>query len=371
MKNRKDKKEKPWIKLFSPSLDNMELEMVADVLRSGWWGLGPVTEQFEKEFAKFVGAKYAVSVNSCTAALHLALRILKKKSLGGKIIVPAFTFLSSAVIGLYEGCRVEFSDIDEKTFCLDPSDVKKRIDKDTIAVITVHYGGRLADTSYDSNVPIIEDCAHAVGTKGAGRKGIMACWSFHPVKNIATGDGGMITTDDRNLAEKLKRLRWLGINLSTYDREKRGYSWEYNVKEIGYKYHSNDIMSAIGLSQLRRIKALNEKRKIIAERYMKELKKLPLILPAESGSWHLFVIRVEKKFRNKLVDFFRKNKISPGVHYKPLYYYPIFGLNPNKAKKELPITEKIWQEVISLPIHPDLTENEQKKVIDTLRKFFS
>lgn len=368
--------EEDWIKLLGPSCSEEEIKAVTEVLKSGWWGLGPVTEQFEKEFAKFVGAKYAVALNSCTSGLHLALHILnkksKEKSRRGKIITPAFTFVSTAAVAIYEGMDVVFADIDETSYCLDPEDVRRKIDKDTVAIIPVHYAGRLADMSYGSSrVPIIEDCAHAVGTKGAGKRGILSTWSFHPVKNIATGDAGMITTDNKGLAERIRKLRWLGIDLSTYEREKKGYNWEYHIKELGYKYHTNDIMSAIGLAQLRRVKKMNRRRKQIAERYNKELDELPVVLPPSSDSWHLYVIRVDKKYRNKLVDFLRERKISPGVHYKPLHHYSIFNWEIRQKGKELPVTERIWQEVISLPIYPDLTEEQQERVITVLKEFFS
>lgn len=361
--------EQPWIKLLGPSVSEQELEAVRKVLESGWWGLGPVTEQFEKEFSDFVGAKYAVAVNSCTAALHLALKVLDRK---GKVIVPAFTFVSTAAVAIYEGCEVVFADIDEQTYCLDPKDVERKIDKDTIAIIPVHYAGHLADMDYGTeDITIIEDCAHAAGTKGAGRVGKIAAWSFHPVKNIATGDGGMLTTDDEPIAQRARKLRWFGIDLSTYDREKRGYNWDYFIEELGYKYHTNDIMSALGLVQLRRLEELNGKRRKIAERYYKELANLPVILPPRSESWHLYVIRVDEGDRNRLVDFLRQRKISPGVHYKPLYSYQMFKWNINEPGKELPVTERVWKQLVSLPIFPDLTEGEQGEVIEALRDFYA
>jgi len=359
-----------FIKLLGPSSSKEEISAVTKVLKSGWWGLGPVTEEFEKEFADFVGAKYAVALNSCTAALHLSLKVLNKRK-RGKVILPAFTFVSDAAVAIYEGLKVEFADIDEKTYCLDPKKVKEKIDKDTVAVIPVHYGGRLADIDYAGKVSVIEDCAHAVGTRGAGTRGILAAWSFHPVKNVATGDGGMVTTDDKGLADRIRKLGWLGIDQSTYDREKKGYSWEYQIDELGYKCHSNDIMSSIGLAQLRRVKKLNKRRKEIAARYTRELKELPVTLPPRSGSWHLYVIRVGKRVRNKLVDFLREKRISPGVHYKPLYYYPVFGMGVSEAARKLPVTHKVWQEVLSLPIYPDLTYDQQGEVIRALKKFFS
>ncbi len=360
------------IKLLSPSVSEKEIRSFVKVLRSGWWGPGPITERFEQEFAKFVGAKYAVAVNSCTAALHLCLKVIynSSKIKNGEVIAPALTFVSSAGVALYEGLKVIFADINEQTLTLDPADVQRKINQKTVAVIPVHYGGNLAVIDYAEKIPVIEDCAHAAGTISAGIKGVAACWSFHPVKNIATGDGGMITTDDRKLYEKVKRLRWFGISATTHERLERGYNWEYDIEEFGYKYNPNDINSAIGLVQLKRIRELNRKRRVIAQKYLNELKNLPLRLPPDSGSWHLFVIRVEAKWRNKIIEFLRTRGISSGVHYKPLYKYKFFNWNIKDKDKGLPVTEKAWQEIISLPIYPDLTVRQQEAVIKALKKFF-
>lgn len=361
------------IKLLSPSCTAEEINAVTKVLKSGWWGAGPVTDELEREFAKFVGVKYAVAVNSCTSALHLALKLVIKRLGGkGKVIVPALTFVSTAAPSLYEDCEVVFGDIDEETLCLDPKDVNRKLDKNTIAVVPVHYAGRLADMDYKKTaVTIIEDCAHAGGTKGAGKTGAYSAWSFEPIKNIATGNGGMLTTDDKEGAETARMLRWMGIERSTYERSKGGkYSWEYDIPEIGFKYQTNDILSAIALVQLRRLEELNARRKKIAKRYNKELADLTISLPPESGSWHTYVIRVEGRYRNKLIDYLKKNNISTSVYYKPLYYYPKFRWNIKSRGKELPVTQKIWRQVISLPIYPDLTEAEQGRVIENIRRFF-
>jgi len=361
------------IKLLGPSCSAEEIKAVERVLRSGWWGLGPVTEAFEQAFAKFVGVHHAVALNSCTAALHLSLKaVIAKVGRKGSVIVPALTFISSAAAALYEGCEVVFADVDERTFCLDPADVRRKITRDTIAIIPMHYAGVLSGVDNGkSHITIIEDCAHAAGTPGAGKTGKLSAWSFHAVKNIATGDGGMVTTDDHKAAEFIRRLRWMGIDRSTYQRSKKGkYDWEYDISQLGYKYHSNDIMSAIALVQLRRLKELNSKRRAIAERYNKAFRDLPIKLPPESGSWHLYVIRVDKRYRNRLIDFLRKRNISSSVHYKPLYYFPMFGWNIKEKGKSLPKTEKIWREIVSLPIFPDLTQAEQRRVITAIKDFF-
>lgn len=367
-KSSKKKKNGSLIKVLGPSVSQAEIKAVTRVLKSGWWGIGPETELFENEFAKFVGSKHAIAVNSCTSALHLSLHLLEKK---GEIIVPALTFISPALVGVYENQNVVFADVDESTYCVDQEDVTRKITQKTTAIIPVHYAGKLADLDYkERGVPIIEDCAHAAGTKGAGLTGIFGCWCFAAVKNIATGDGGMITTNDGKIAERLRKLRWFGITQSTWERTQPKYSWEYDISEIGYKYHLNDILSAIGRIQLKRLKKLNKKRKEIADIYHKELSGLPITLPPASGSWHLYAIRVDKRLRNKLIDFLKKRNISTSVHYKPLYNYPIFKWNIKERGKSLPVTEKLSQELISLPMYPDLAKGDLDRVVSSIKEFF-
>lgn len=208
-----------WIKLLSPVVSTEEIKAVSRVLQSEWWGLGPETEKLEDEFAKFVGAKYAVALNSCTAALHLAVKAVPYKK-NGELIVPALTFVATGLVGVYEKYRIRFVDINASTLCSDPVLVQEQINSHTVAVLPVHYAGNLAHIDYAHRALVIEDAAHAAGSPGAGTKGKITAWSFHPVKNIATGDGGMLTTDSAEIAEKVRRLRWFGIDLSTFDREK-------------------------------------------------------------------------------------------------------------------------------------------------------
>ena len=350
------------INLLRPSCSEKETQAVQRVIESGWWGLGPVTAHLEKEFAERIGAQHAVAVNSCTSALHLALKTLPRKE-GGNIICPALTFISTAAVGVYEGYEVRFADIDERTLCIDREDVLRKADERTVAIIPVHYAGRLAPTDFEG-LPVIEDCAHAAGTPGSGREHT-SCWSFHPVKNLATGDGGMVTTNDPEVARRLRSLCWMGIDKSTWEREKKNYNWEYDIQELGYKYHGNDILSSIALEQLRRLDELNGRRREIAARYNHELAHLPLALPPESGSWHLYVVRMDSELRNRFLDFMRANQIAIGVHYKPLHLYPAF-----QNHESLPVTDRVWTQLASLPIHPDLTDKEQERVISKMKQFF-
>ena len=361
------------IPLFRPSCTDLEIRYVTDVLRSGWWGTGPVTEKLEHRFAGMTGARHAVAVSSCTAALQLACQALGVA--GGEVITPALPFASTALAPLHAGATVRFADIGEDTLCLDWADAIARITPATRAIIPVWYGGTVtappelfqlpAVEAEFSRVPVIEDCAHAAGSTRAGKLGIAACWSFHAVKNLAAGDGGMITTNDDDLAGRLRPLRWCGIDRSTWDREsRRGYNWEYDITEPGHKAQMNDITAALALAQLERLPAMNEARRLIAARYLDGLAGLGwLRLPAwrDSSSWHLFTVRVAD--RDRFIGHMLSRGVAAGVHYRPLNTFTVFPRDP------LPVTDRVWKTLVTLPLYPDMTEADVARVIAAVREF--
>jgi len=350
------------IPLFRPSCSDLEIKYVTEVLRSGWWGTGPVTGKLEQHFAETVGARHAVAVSSCTAALQLACQALGVA--GGEVIVPALTFASTALASLHAGATVRFADIDEDTLCLDWADVTAKLTADTRAVIPVWYGGTVTPPG-PLGVPVIEDCAHACGSTAAGRYGNVACWSFHAVKNLAAGDGGMITTDNDDLAARLRRLRWCGIDRSTWDRETgRGYNWEYDITEPGHKAQMTDITAALALAQLERLGEMNEARRAIAARYLDGLDGLGwLRLPPwrDGSSWHLFTVRVAD--RDRFIGHMLSRGVSAGVHYRPLNTFSVFPRDP------LPVTDRVWKTLVTLPLYPDMTEADIAQVITAVREF--
>jgi perosamine synthetase len=334
-------------------------------MKSGWIGLGPKVEEFEKKFAEKVGVKYAVAVNSATAALDLAVKAHNIKN--GEVIVPALTFISTALAPLYNGNKIVFADIDEEKLCIDWEDVASKITKNTKAIIPVWYAGRYEDypTHFPyGNLTVIEDCAHASGTKRAGTKNT-ACWSFHAVKNLATGDGGMITTNDEEIYKKLIPMRWCGIDKSTWERSNKKYGWDYAIDTIGYKCHMNDITAAIGLAQLERLDEMNDKRKLLVLQYIHELRDISwLRLPQydNRSSWHMFVGRIKEK-RDSFIDYMLAHGISVGVHYKPLNTYPMF------PKTKLPVTDRVWKELVTLPLFPSMTDEQFEYIVKTIKKF--
>lgn len=365
------------IDLFKPSLGEEELNSLRDIFKTGWVGLGPKTKEFEEKFARYIGVKYAVGLNSATASLDISLKLLNINH-GDEVIVPTMTFVSTAHVVAYNLATPIFVDVDENLL-IDFEDLKKKITPRTKAIIPVHYSGRPIDIytlkKITKDIPIIEDCAHACGSIFNGQRcgsfGTLGAFSFHAVKNLCTGDGGMITTDDINIYERAKKLRWLGIDKDTWDRTdvNKSYWWEYNVSEIGLKCHMNDIAASIGLVQLKKLDRMNSRRKEIAEMYTKGLNDLscvstPLMDTSFSkSSWHIYHIKCP--LRNELSIFLKEKGIMTGVHYKPIHLYKCYGNIPN-----LPMSEKYFKQIISLPIHPNLTNNEVNLVIDNIHKFY-
>jgi perosamine synthetase len=361
------------IDLFKPCMGNEELESLRDIFKSGWIGLGPKTEQFEKEFAEYIGCEYAVGVNSATAALDLSLKLLNINH-GDEVIVPTITFVSTAHVVRYNMAEPIFADVDNDLL-IDLEDVARKITKRTKAIIPVHYSGRPVDMDrlkdIANGIPIVEDAAHAAGAVYNGRRcgnlGTMGAFSFHAVKNLAMGDGGAITTNDKELYERAKKLRWLGIDKSTWVRsdQNRSYWWEYSVDEIGLKCHMNDISASIGLVQLSKLDGMNAQRKEIAERYTAGLigVKTPMMDTDDSkSSWHIYCVR--SKRRNDLSVYLKDKGIMTGVHYKPIHLYKCYGNIPT-----LPNAEKCFEEILSLPMHPGLTNNEIDTVIEAINSF--
>jgi len=365
------------INLFEPCFGEEEIEAVSKVLRSKWIGLGPETGKFEKQFAEFIGSPYAIAVNSCTAALDLSL-MLANIGPGDEVLIPTMTFVSTAHTVLYRGATPVFCDIDPHSLLIDFKSVQEKITNKTKAIIPVHYGGRCVDIDQLRNIvpnlTIIEDCAHACGSslrgKMAGSLGDISCFSFHAVKNLAMGDGGMIIVNNLEHYNRVKKLRWLGIDKATWDRTQEDFSyiWEYNIEELGYKYHMNDIQASIGIVQLSKLKKMNAQRKIVEQTYREELSSCPeILLPQEDtddskSSWHIFQIQLDK--RNEMITYLTEHQIATGVHYKPIHYYGCYG-----KQKSLLVAEDVWNKILSLPMHANLTKEQAIYITRVIKKY--
>jgi len=367
------------IPVFKPSCTQQEIDAVSDTLKSGWWGAGPKAKEFEDKFKEFIGSRYALALSSATAALHLAGKILNLEE-GSEVIVPAMTFISTAYVADYNNLKVVFADVEEETLNIDPEDIKRKITDKTKIIVPVHYGGHacrmdeIMEIARENNLTVVEDCAHAAGAEYKGRKlgsiGDFGCFSFQAVKNLATGDGGMLTTNNKEYDEEARKFRWLGISKDTSERTKRDeYSWKYLIDRVGYKFQMCDLLASLGIVQLKRLNELNKRRKEITKRYNEEFSKLDWItIPAEKGytnsSNHNYVIKI-KKDREKFMKYLKENGISSGVHYMPLYLHPLYS----QSNAKCPIADQVWKSLVTLPLFPDLKDEEVDTIIKSVKGY--
>lgn len=371
------------IPVLQPCIGDEEISAVEEVMRSGWLGLGPKTEQFEREFATFAGSRFAVALNSGTAALHLALDALGIGK-GDEVIVPSITFVSTVHAVSYVGATPVFADSEPDTMNMSVEDAERKITKRTKAIIVVHLAGHPCDMdgfrklADEYGLQLVEDAAHACGALYKGRKvgsiSELTCFSFHAVKNLTTGEGGAITCNQEWLARTFREKRWVGISKDTWMRSghEQVYAWQYFVEHVGYKYHMNDMQAAIGLVQLKKLDRLNARRREVAQTYQRELNDiLDIELPAEkpyaTSSWHLFQIKLRhQRVRDTLIGYLKERGIATGVHYYPCHLHPCYI----HLRAVVPVASEIWTRILTLPIHPNITDHDLERVIDGVRSFF-
>jgi len=352
--------------VLRPVAGHEEIDSLRSVLESGWWGKGPLVKQFEKEFAEMVGAKYAVAVTSATHGQDLVFKA--KNIVGVDVINPTISFMTTAVVPLWNDCTSNIVDVREDDLNIDPDDVKANLKSNTQAIIAVNHAGVQAPISeirefFDGF--ILEDCAHSCYTPGAGKHGDAAVWSFQAVKTMPTGDGGMITTNDKELFERLVPMTWLGIS-STFSRTQNGpgYSWDYEVDLLGYKCYMIDLTAAIGLEQMKKLPKNLEWRRHIQKRYNSELHS-EVRRPVWSETVQYYVARVAPDLRDALISYLGEKKIHTSVHFKPLHKHPI-----TKQSRRYPVADQEWLKLISLPCHSGMTEDDITYVIYWVNKFF-
>jgi perosamine synthetase len=360
------------VSLFRPVIREEAVEAVAEVLRSGWLGMGPVTAEFEREFAAYVGGRSCVALSSCSAGIHLALTVLDLPR-DAEVVTTPLTFVSANQAILHAGLRPVFADVEPWTGNLDIEAVVARIGPRTGAILATHYGGYPCDldalyaVAGGHGVAVVHDCAHACGAVYRGRRvgshRGMHAFSFQAVKNLPMADGGALIVESEEHERRLRRLRWFGIDSDTHSRTGDGYRWDYRVEELGFKYQLNDVQAAIGLAQLRWLDEDNVRRADIADRYRHGLDGLDGIelLRYEDdrrSSNHLFCVLAER--RDDLVRRLAEAKVDVGVHYRPSYDYPLFEGDP------LPNVERFWRRVISLPMHVGLTDTDVDRVIGSI-----
>jgi len=387
-----------------PECDDVEINEVISVIKSGWLTTASKCAQFEHDFAEFVGSKYAFAVNSATAALHLGLEAFGIGP-GDKVVVPTMTFTASAEVIRYLQADPVFVDCDRETFCITADLIRKAIEcqgnllhcssfenqeQKIKAIIPVHFGGHscemdnICGLAKDLNLKIMEDAAHALPTRYSdkliGTIGDVTCFSFYANKTITTAEGGMLCTDVDDIANRVKIMRLHGINRDIWDRFTTGASWEYDVVAPGFKYNMPDLNAAMGIQQLKKANKFRDKRQKIAEIYYQELKNIPgltlprLLCKMEDHSWYLFMVLIDPGKtingidRNQFINEMTKREIGTSVHYKPLhlmtYYKKQYDLKPDN----FPNANRIFKQCVSLPMFSAMGEDQLEYVIEAIKK---
>lgn len=373
-----------FLPFHKASIGEQEINEVIDSLKSGWITTGPKTKRFEEKFSARVGAKYAVAVNSCTAAMHLALAAIGIQE-GDEVIVPVMTFTATAEVVAYFKAVPVFVDCDPDTLLIDIADLEKKITPKTKAIIPVHYAGQACDIdeiaaiAKKHSLKVIWDAAHSFPTvykgKNVGLFPDIVCFSFYATKTLATGEGGMAVTDNKEFADRMRILSLHGMNRDAWNRYSKEGSWYYEIVAPGYKYNLTDIASSLGLVQLERADELLEKRKIIAQRYLeafKECRGISTLAKMSYGesSWHLFVIKLDLEMlsigRGQFIEELKIRNIGSSVHFIPLHLHPYWKETYSLKESDFPAAAAAYQQIVSLPIFPDMSENDITDVIEAV-----
>ena len=369
----------PKIPLCIPYTGQEEIDAVSEVIKSGWYAHGPKNHEFEEGFAEYLGIKHAFSMNSCTSALHLAVEGL---GITGEVILPSFSFVASANAVITGGARPAFADIRYDTCNIDPDSVERMVTEDTEAIMPVHYGGQSADMTAvmeiaeQHGLQVIEDSAETIGGTHRGQLtgtfGV-GCFSFYPTKNLTTGEGGMLTTNDDQLAGRVKSLLAHGIDKSTYEREDTEKAWYRSASRVGYNFRMSNILAAIGVEQLKKLDQMNLMRREVADRLTAALADIPEITPPverpeNKHVYQMYTVRLAEGLdRDAFVRSLNDKGVGASIHFFP----PIHHMKPYKDGKyrqdDLPVTEKVIQEIVTLPMYPQMSEEELNYLIESIK----
>jgi len=368
-----------------PTIEEDEIAEVVDSLRSGWLTTGPKVARFEELFVDRLGVPHAIAVSSATAGLHILLHALDIGP-GDEVIVPAITWASTANVVELLGARAVFADVDPGTLQIDPEDVRRRLGPRTRAVVPVHYAGAPADLDALREVVgerlLLEDAAHALGTVYRGREigsdSFAAVFSFHPIKNITTGEGGMVVCQDEALAERLRLLRFHGVSKDAWKRHQVGGRAHYDILEPGYKYNMMDLQAALGLRQMGKLERFNARRRHLAERYDEMLADLPQVRPLArvpypaEHAWHLYIVLVDIDALGLSRELFAarlaEENIQTGLHFPAVHLQEHYRRKYDYREEDLPHATHAGDRVLSLPLYPTLTEEDQNDVVAALRR---
>lgn len=374
-----------------PDIGEEEIAEVVDSLRSGWITTGPKTRRFENEFADFLGGGVeAIAVNSATAGLHLALEAI---GIGpdDEVITTTHTFTSTAEVIRYLGAHPVFVDVDPRSMTIDPELVERAVTHRTRAIMPVHYGGlacdmqRLARVAERHNLRIVEDAAHALPTTCGGRligtlDSDATVFSFYATKTLATGEGGMLVTRNPHIAQRARVMRLHGIDRDAFDRYvSTRPAWHYEVIAPGFKYNMTDIAASLGIHQLAKVRRFQARRAELAARYTRELRDLPILTPCDADSgdthaWHLYVIRLDKGAtisRDIFIQRMAELGVGCSVHYIPLHLHPYWRDTYRLRPEQFPHSQAVYETAISLPIYTRMTDDDQSRVLDIVRRTLS
>ena len=375
-----------FLPLSRPAVGEEEIEAVAASIRSGWITSGPRVAELEERFRELTGASHAVAVSSATAGLHLVLTALGIGR-GDEVVTPSMTFASTVNQIALVGAVPVFADSDYGTLLSPPEEIAERITRKTRAVIPVHFAGAPADldsvreAADHAGVPVIEDAAHAVGTayrgKAVGGHGNVAIFSFHPIKNITTGEGGMVTCYDEGLARKLRLLRFHGIERDAWRRYGKGGTPHYDIQEPGFKYNLTDIQAAIGVVQMRKVGEMNARRRFLAARYLARLAGVagvdfPVVPPyPHEHSWHLFIVKVTSMDRDAFLGRLADYNVGAGLHFPPCHLLRYVRERYGTREGDLPGCELAGKRIVSLPLFPGMEYRDVDYVCDAVREILS
>ncbi len=380
-----------FLLFHKPFISEEEVDEIVDTVRSGWISMGPKTIRFENNFNDYIGVKKSVAVSSWTAAGHLSLEAFGINE-GDEVILPTMTFPATAEIVCYFKAKPVMVDVDEDTLNISIEAIEKAITPKTKAIIPVHYAGQPCDLdeihaiAKKHNLKVLEDAAHSLPAKYKGKKigtiSDVTCFSFYATKTLSTGEGGMICTNDEEIAERVKIMRLHGINRDAWKRYTESGSWYYEVVAPGYKYNFTDLQASLGLPQLKKVDAMWDSRKRIAVRYTEALRDLDIIQlhtikPDRDSSWHLFPIRLYldrlTKNRAQIINELREKNVGVGVHFMPVHQHLYYRETFNLSDADYPVASAAFPRLMSLPIYPGMTDENVDKVIDvlidTLNKF--
>lgn len=372
---------KPFIPFSRPWIDETEIEAVSQVLESKWISTGARVREFERAFAEYLGIKHAIAVSSCTAALHLSL-VVTGIGVGDEVITTPYTFTATAEAIRYVGAKPVFVDICPQTLNIDITKIESAITPLTKAIMPVHIAGlpcdmdALQEICQRHNLVLIDDAAHAIPVeyKGQyiGNLGDLSAFSFYANKNMTTGEGGMITTNDDTYAETLRTMRLHGIDKDAWARQSKRSIWRYDITSEGYKYNMTDIQAAMGLCQLMKLNKQHERRQKFAEIYNTQLQKFTEIktpfVPENSKehAWHLYIIQLQSVNRDDFVEVLREENIECSVHYIPLHLFEFYQKKYGYNVGDFPNAEEVFEGVVSLPLHPGLTDSDVSVVINAI-----